>query len=239
MPELGKQFHGSRFAFLEPGDFIEPGSAHGIQQFNYGTFKDVETASGASFPRGERVYSTDSEEAAWNFAEMTTMRAGPVGRVLESRDTGGRPYVYEVEPIAGEFTKDPHAPGEMASARARVVNRIDIPPPEIHTDTFDEFEFSENNPTGTAGTTNEERTARQGQLAGQGINWPNYDVAAWYGFGEEGDEDPEVNELAREFTGMGPSELDAQADEQWHSRREEQMAAGRLSAQQFNHPRLF
>ena len=233
MPDLNsRQFHGSRFAFLEPGDYIEPASSAGRQQFGYARFPEVEGESGNVYNREDRVFTTGDERRAWDFSEMTLMKSGPFGRV--ETETAGRPYVYEVELEGGERVapkrgaddeatqRGEHAPGEHISARAKVIQRVDIPPPDVWTETFDEFELSPKNPTGVVGTTNEAQTARQGQLAGRGINWSNYDKGAWVAMDLDPANDPqdaEMDATIKGFTGMSSAALDAEDLRRWEERQ--------------------
>jgi hypothetical protein len=231
----GRQFfHGTRNAFLEPGDEIVPASESGSTQswIGYTRFPTVELKErgGARTPvaRKDKVFTTSVEDEAWDFSEQIIEKESPSDRAA-NKQTGGRPYVYEVEPVNPKLPVHPHATGEVVSDRAKVLRRIDIPPGQKPTMTFDEWghgtpsEGTEFNPEGWR----EGRShARQGELPGRGINWQNYNEDAWYGNSEWEHEEPSIGAEVKAFTGQTPTELDTKHDQRWREAHERRQNVG-------------
>lgn len=133
MPELNSRqfFHGTTAKF-EPGDVILPASEIGKRYHSPSVDADE--------PEGDvsRVFSAPDERDAWAFAQsahrhsywqnMSDDRGDEFGNPYEDR-----PYVYEVEPEGTTESRYQegmlHTPSETLSDRARVVRRIDAPPP--------------------------------------------------------------------------------------------------------------
>ena len=135
MPSLNPRqfFHGTTQKF-EPGDVLRPSTETGVRVHSPEHTPDDEYGEDST-----RVFSTADERDAWAFAvsaraasNETFTVGSPAGMSLHRRPTK-RPYVYEVEPEGSVRSREqegmPNTQSETLSDTARVVRRIDAPPP--------------------------------------------------------------------------------------------------------------
>lgn len=135
MPSLNPRqfFHGTTQKF-EPGDMLRPSTETGMRIHSPEHTPDDEYGEDVT-----RVFSTADERDAWAFAvsardasNETVRVPGPQGVYGVPRPTK-RPYVYEVEPGGSVQSREqegmPNTPSETLSDTARVVRRLDSPPP--------------------------------------------------------------------------------------------------------------
>jgi len=203
-------FHGSRHADLQPGDFIEPGAKVGKRNYDYDNLPLPTGQDNLHYlgghARNHLVYMAPSERGAWRWGS-----AGDFNDRTHSNGVIKRVTVYKVEPQSrpeeGEFD-------EFTTNRAKVLQRIDIPPPNSYT--------AERLPGTSDGGV-------QGELAGQ--DFGKYQdkprtPSGYDGWRDQLNLDPKYgkkeNPNQQQFSGMGNIALDRLSPETEQMRRNRQ-----------------